>query len=317
MKSKLFILAISLMISCERSDHLPTPVLEANLEPAISEEISEYAANLDKAYWYAGKAEVSKFQLSQNRYKDEHDGELVLIFVTEDFLTDKQVKNDNYTNPNSVSVLKTNQLRRFTTGLYDYSMMTSVFTKADGSGTEKITMTSQDWCGHSFVQLNRKKDHYVVELRSYFESEGDQEVKVKADLLEDEILNLLRINPENIKTGQYAILPSMTYLRLTHRPIEAIPAEISKTSLRRPGKASSSLDIHYPSLGRRLNIIYESEAPFKIVSITDTYPSMFDKKDRSTTAVKTHELYDAYWSMNDPSDKAERSTLNISGFSGK
>ena len=98
---------------------------------------------------------------------------------------------------------------------------------------------------------------------------------------------------------------------------EAIPAEISKTSLRRPGKASSSLDIHYPSLGRRLNIIYESEAPFKIVSITDTYPSMFDKKDRSTTAVKTHELYDAYWSMNDPSDKAERSTLNISGFSGK
>jgi len=55
-------------------------------------------------YWYQGKAEISSYQLEQARYSDVHPGEAVLVFVTEDFLTDKQVKNDNYTNKNSALI---------------------------------------------------------------------------------------------------------------------------------------------------------------------------------------------------------------------
>ena len=45
-------------------------------------------------YWTQGKAEVNVYELSQNRYKENHSGNVVSIFVTEDFLTEKQVKNE-------------------------------------------------------------------------------------------------------------------------------------------------------------------------------------------------------------------------------
>ncbi|MEM1407815.1 MAG: septum formation inhibitor Maf, partial [Bacteroidota bacterium] len=36
-------------------------------------------------YWYAGKAEITSYELKQSRYGEVHDGEAVLIFVTEPF----------------------------------------------------------------------------------------------------------------------------------------------------------------------------------------------------------------------------------------
>ena len=52
----------------------------------------------DKAfnnYWYGGTAELSSFTLRQARYGEIHEGEAVLIFVTEPFSESKQVKLDN------------------------------------------------------------------------------------------------------------------------------------------------------------------------------------------------------------------------------
>ena len=40
-------------------------------------------------YWYQGKAELNRFELSQVRYGEIRKGDAVLIFVTEDFLKDK------------------------------------------------------------------------------------------------------------------------------------------------------------------------------------------------------------------------------------
>ena len=77
-------------------------------------------------YWTQGKAEVNVYELSQNRYKDNHPGQLVSVFVTEDFLTDKQVKNETYTNPKSTWTFKNIQLRKFTTGIYDYSLFSRI-----------------------------------------------------------------------------------------------------------------------------------------------------------------------------------------------
>ena len=182
---------------------------------------------LDQEYWYSGLAELSRYNLNQFRYRDGHPGEVIQIFVTEDFLTDKQVKNDHYTSPNSISVLKNNRMRRFTTGLYDYSVMTSVFTPADGSPTEKVTFSSQDWCGQNYVQLNRSEEGYKVQIRSYFESEGDAELSVQPDLLEDEVFNLVRIDPKLLPTGEINVLPSIAHLRFSHSKFDSYPANAS------------------------------------------------------------------------------------------
>ena len=61
----------------------------------ICAQINNVAVN---NYWSQGKAEVNVYEVSQNRYQENHSGQLVSVFVTEDFLTDKQVKNEHYVN---------------------------------------------------------------------------------------------------------------------------------------------------------------------------------------------------------------------------
>ena len=45
-----------------------------------------------KEYWYSGKAEITSYDLEQARYGELRKGEAVLVFVTEDFLPEEQVK---------------------------------------------------------------------------------------------------------------------------------------------------------------------------------------------------------------------------------
>ncbi|MEL6802945.1 MAG: hypothetical protein AAFO91_04080, partial [Bacteroidota bacterium] len=181
-------------------------------------------------YWYQGKAEISTYDLEQVRYGAVHPGELTLIFVTEDFLTDKQVKNDRYQNPNSTKVLKTNQLRRFTTGVYDYSVMSSVFTpvkRNEEPQTLKVTTSAQDWCGQSFSQLNHNEaSTFNWQWNSYFEAEGDRDGEVSADLIEDEVLNLIRMGgAPTLARGRISVLPPLEVLLLNHLAVEPIQAE--------------------------------------------------------------------------------------------
>ena len=44
------------------------------------------------SYWYQGKAEINTYALAQFRYGEKREAEAVLIFVTEDFSREKQVK---------------------------------------------------------------------------------------------------------------------------------------------------------------------------------------------------------------------------------
>ncbi|MEK6765191.1 MAG: hypothetical protein AABY49_03040 [Planctomycetota bacterium] len=78
------------------------------------------------SYWYNYGAEITRFELEQSRYGEIHPGHAVLIFVTEPFLPDIQVKSDYETSRGkSIPVLKLNFIKRFNTGIYDYSMMKS------------------------------------------------------------------------------------------------------------------------------------------------------------------------------------------------
>ena len=81
-------------------------------------------------YWYQGKAEITSYEMEQARYGEIRKGHAVLIFVTEDFSKSKQVKLDNpQKDPeDAVKILKLNFVRKFITGIYPYSIMTSVFT---------------------------------------------------------------------------------------------------------------------------------------------------------------------------------------------
>ena len=75
-----------------------------------------------------GKPSSPDTHFGRRDYGDVHDGEAVLIFVTEDFLPKLQVKQEVSDAPDAISVLKLNGYRRFYTGIYPYTVMTSSFT---------------------------------------------------------------------------------------------------------------------------------------------------------------------------------------------
>lgn len=309
---------IALVVSCT-----PSKVNEARLETgqAPSAKTAAWSESNSIAklsdYWYQGKAEITRYTLEQNRYQDVHPGEAVMIFVTEDFLTDKQVKNDNYQNPKSVPILKNNMLRKFPTGIYDYSMMTSVFTPVGTKKypqTLKVTSSSQEWCGHTYMQLNQKNQKIQMTLHSYFENEADQVVSIPSVIMEDEIFNRIRISPESLPTGKLKVLPNSMVLRLLHLPFEAIQAELSMKDYQGVEFAGEDLKVYtvsYPSKNRKLEIVFESEMPYQIVGWKDVYPSIFDGKPRETLAKATKTILSKYWSLNALSDMHLRTELGL------
>ncbi|MEL6274394.1 MAG: hypothetical protein AAFU03_04675, partial [Bacteroidota bacterium] len=280
--------------------------------------ISPFSGQLPE-YWYQGKAEISTYELKQARYGELHPGVVTLIQVSEDFLTDKQVKNDRYRNPNSAPIIKTNQVRRFTTGIYDYSVMTSVFTPTDVTKlpqTQKVTMSAQDWCGQSFAQLNFLSGAaWKHQQRSYFEAEGDEETEVNPDWLEDELFNRLRMGPDKMPTGKQQILPPLSYLRLVHKPAAAISATTELTDY--TGDEFSGTDlkvyrINYPSLDRTVEVFVEGVSPYLIQGWKETHPS-FGKK-LTTTAKLQKRILAPYWQQNKPDFATRRAEIGLGGF---
>ncbi|MEO1258316.1 MAG: hypothetical protein AAFZ15_05950 [Bacteroidota bacterium] len=245
-------------------------------------------------YWYSGEGELNTYDLEQLRYGEMRQGEAVMVFVTEPFDKEKQVKLDNpdLEGAEKVSVMKLNHIRRFSTGVYDYSMMQSVFTPIDlnkRTSTLKTTTTSQDWCGHSFHQMNKEGDKYRSTGFSYFESEGDEVKKLQADLLEDELWTQIRINPELLQKGNYNVVPATFYSRLAHDPLKAKQARIRKEKK----GVSNLLILEYLHLDRTLTIEYTSSFPHKIIAWTELQNGRTMSKGILKASVKS-----AYWREN-------------------
>jgi hypothetical protein len=267
-------------------------------------------SNIDNnfnAYWYAGKAEINSYDYFIDRYDQPRKGYAVMVFVTEDFSKSKHVKLDDpaKAGDDRVPVLKINALQRFNTGIYDYSMMSSIFTPVDlnkNPRSLKMTTTVQDWCGHIFTQIDEKKDKYHVSQYSYFEMEGDKAYDTEGVMLEDEILTRLRINPANVPTGDVKLIPNLTYTRLRHKGIEPLAAKIEIKDI---ANKQRSIIVKYTA-GRRLEIDYEAAFPYKIMRIGE-----YDGDKKMSEAIIKKSIMSDYWTKHTNEDAGLRSDLGI------
>lgn len=269
-----------------------------------------------QAYWNQGKAEITRFELQQARYGELHPGDAVLIFVTEPFSRAKRVKLDDPSRSpdDAVEVLKLNFTRKFETGLYPYSILTSVFTPTDGTPTVKVSSTTQEWCGHVFMQLGRvggPQGSLQGELRSYFEAEGDVPLSVPAGvMLEDEVWTQLRLDPGRLPVGEVKMLPGLTFLRLRHIPAEPRRAQ---ASLQRVAEGRVAYEVRYQDLERTLRIEFEDRFPFRILAFTERHPSGFGPgaTPLTTTGTRREELMIDYWNRHRADDAALRRQLGL------
>ena len=255
-------------------------------------------------YWYQGKAELTSYTLEQARYGEVHQGHAVLIYVTEDFSRHKQVKIDDpdAAGADRVMVMKLNLTKKFNTGIYPYSMMTSVFTPVDweaNSGTLKITTSSQEWCGHTFVQLNRTEAGYRVQQHSYFEREGDETLTLRAAIPEDELWITIRLNPENLPTGKLQLIPGTMFQRLRHASwgLQEAAARLEPVA---GNDRLMGYTITYPDLDRTLTIHFNKEFPHEIEGWEESYPSGWGRRaNRLTTrARRVKRMLSNYWTKN-------------------
>lgn len=272
------------------------------------------------SYWYNHGAEITRFELEQSRYGEIHPGHAILIFVTEPFLPDIHVKSDyESSRKKSIQVLKLNFIKRFNTGIYDYSMMKSIFTpisteKQQFCKTLKVSTTRQDWCGHVYLQYNLEDDHYKVKQHSYFEKEGDNTITIPSVHLEDEIWTRIRIAPETLPLGEIKMIPGsfFTTLRMIESGAENAFAELTNTQ-EGDREDVSQYTVTYPSLQRTLSIRFNRKFPYDILSWSETYPSGSGKNAiiLTTKARRTHAVMMDYWNKNSVKDLELRKELGL------
>ncbi|MCB0451421.1 MAG: septum formation inhibitor Maf [Aequorivita sp.] len=260
-----------------------------------------------KEYWYSGTAEITSYNLMQERYGEVREGTAVNIFVTEDFLPDAQVKANSASEEN-VSVMKLNQMKSFNTGIYPYSIMTSTFSPiAEKEHPLKITNSVQEWCGQVYMQLNNRGD-FEIESHSYFQGEADQKLSLPKTYLENELWNLIRINPEELPTGDVMVIPSFEYLRLRHKEIK----EHSAFASLKQGDSITIYTLNYPDLQRQLMLFFSSTFPYEIEKWEEVNAA--DQNDTlrlKTTATKLKRIKNDYWTKNKNENLNLRDSLQL------
>jgi len=309
MKFSSFLLVLPLaalfQIRCgSSSDNRPDASKEGPAPPSSAALTSQPTPVGFNDYWYQGKAELSTYDVQQERYGEMRTAEQVNVFVTEDFSKKKQVKLDDAASAGTdrVPILKWNAVRRFHTGIYDYSIMTSVFSPVDGSNALKTTCTVQDWCGQVFFQTNLEKSGIRAQNFSYFETEGDLDKKLPLVWLEDELWTKIRLDPAAIPTGTYSIIPASTYLRLRHKPLQPEAAEVQLATTNN----ESTLTIRYVNIQRTLLIRFEAASPYRILGWEETGNGQLQSKGTLKSS-----LMSAYWSQHDNASSGLRDSLRL------
>ena len=281
--------------------------LNCNLSEVPDSSANTFPLTQDfKTYWFDGTAEISSYKLIQSRYSEPREGSAVLIYVTEDFLADAQVK-ANQKSDKTQTVLKLNRTKNFLTGIYPYSIMSSVFSRLGQTAPLVKTTTSiQEWCGQTYLQLNRKED-IKIESHSYFEGEADQTLTFQEGLTEDELWMWIRTNPNELPQGKLELLPNFEYLRMNHLPIKWYPAEaelIEKNS-------EKVYTLTFPTLQRKLSIHFEAAPPYPILAWKETD---LQNPNLTTYAKRIKTLKLPYWRLNNLGEEHYRDSLGLNPF---
>ncbi len=303
-------LAAICLAACQPAAEAQTPA-----DPDVVTSSAFAAQHEDfESYWYQGQAEMSRYDLQQRRYGETHAGEAVSILVTEDFLTDALVKHEFGPADDAVSVLKHNAYRRFYTGVYPYTIMTSSFTPADGERTLKAVTSVQEWCGLAWLQFEHRGEGYDVESRSYFQREGDTEVRIDGAWLEDELVSHARIDPASLPVGELSVVPAGHHLRMAHLPLRAQPATATRTD---GGDnpfndaAVMTYTLRYHDIERAVAWTIEVPFPHRVVAWSE-----YEAREPAANAPATHAtLTDSimldYWRHHDVDDAPLRDALGL------
>jgi hypothetical protein len=195
-------------------------------------------------FWGDGKAELDGYALTEPRYGQPREGTAVAVFVTEDFSEALRVKADpgKHAKSDLVPVIKLNLVRDFQTGIYDYNTMTSTFLRTEFGARDfwplmKTSFSSQEWCGHVYMQWLPRGVQLVGTSHSYFDGEADAEPQLdlpEGGIVEDALPVLVRgLRGDWLAPGTTKKVPflrSQLRTRLLHVPAKWGEANVSRAA---------------------------------------------------------------------------------------
>ena len=270
------------------------------------------------SHWGDGRAEISSYNVNQSHYGESREGYGVLIFVTEDLNTNTMVKVESpIPSEDLVYVLKLNNVLKFKTGIYDYSIMTSVFSTVEPRLGEmpfelqKLSFSSQEWCGHVFEDVYPSVGDIRGNLHSYFEHEGTQRWEIERPHnfeSEDHLLIRIReLKGEWLKLGdsvELNVLPSLWKFRVRHEGRKLFNATVTKRALEQievSGEMKWAVQWHWKSDHGETLVWVEQAAPHRILG--------WDDQGSSAKIIKTIRV--PYWQLNTNVHESFREQLGI------
>jgi len=264
--------------------------------------------------WGDGKAELSGYRVTTERYGELREGRAVLIYVAEPMDSRVWIKDDAGRAPEAyrVQVLKLNRMLSFRTGIYPYAVMTSTFAPVDRIvGRErfaptKVALSAQEWCGHVYQKLLPSAGSAVHEVRSYFGSEGEASETVATSedtLYEDGLPIQLReldgpFNGGRRWSGQ--LMPSLWRVRKAHRPPRPVAATIERRQLERAGVRVTRFVLEAEGLTRSYDV--ELAAPHRLLGWSDN-------QGQRGTLLETARL--PYWELNSGGDERHLAQIGL------
>jgi len=313
-----------LSMGCSTVPTVETPAgREDDPRPGAQEIAEDLAAGLQRPlppvkvsaafnkHWRDGRAELSGYSVSTLRYGKPRLGHVVLVYVAEPMNSQTWIKDDDAPGDRRVEVLKLNHTLNFRTGIYPYSVMTSVFAPLDGLGRErfapaKISLTAQEWCGQVYQQILPKGDRFHSFGHSYFASEGDSRETVPSGgpaLYEDALwIQLRELDGPFAGGGDWSgrLVPALWTARKAHRPLRPVQATIRRGEATRDGVAVTRFTVTHAGGSRSFDV--ERAAPRRILGWSTN-------EGERAELLKTARL--TYWRLNNPGDESYLTQLGL------
>ncbi|TVR50823.1 MAG: hypothetical protein EA421_16605 [Gemmatimonadales bacterium] len=263
-------------------------------------------------HWGDGRAELSGYRVTIPRYGAPREGEMALIYVTEPHDRRSWIKDDDATSPHRVEVLKLIRSFQFLTGIYPYSVFSSVFSPVDRWGGEpfhpvRIHLDVQEWCGSVSHRVWPAQDRLRSLRLSYFASEGEtlREVALPEGTLFEEalLIQLRELDGPFHEGGDWEgwLVRELWSLRTGHGPVEPVRARISRSSATRGAVPVTRFQIEAEGYQRTIDV--EEAAPRRILG--------WETSTGEVAELLTTERL-AYWSLNRLGDEGVREELGLS-----
>ncbi len=213
----------------------------------------------NNSYWGDGKAEFNIYDAQIVRDGQPRPCEALHVLVREAFDSKKFVKSNDAKRPETIAVLKMNQILHVPTGLTVAQQMLTSFWRIDDARLWKFSLTSNDGLGNTYKEAHRAGEQFSYEFRTYWDgmTDGKEDITLPTNgVFYDELPLRVRLIDFSKSKGEFAIQLAPTIINSRKDDIGFKPANVSFTC------AAHSIDVTLRSDVGTDHFVLDREFPF-------------------------------------------------------